>query len=111
MYTRALPALLRWLLVAALLAAQQAAFSHQIWHLGRAAAALGPDSAADHQQPAKSTLCEFHDSLGTVLGALSCALPNLASERSPEPGFAATPVRAPCAASPKPSSRDPPSLA
>ena len=52
----------RLLIAVALLVAQQAALAHQVWHLGK------PDS-----QPAQSLLCEQHQALATVAGALDCA--------------------------------------
>jgi hypothetical protein len=52
----------RFLLAVALLAAQQAAVAHQIWHLGK-----------QDSQPAQSQLCEQHQALATVAGALDCA--------------------------------------
>jgi len=52
----------RLVLAVALLAAQQAALAHQIWHLGK-----------QDSQPAQSQLCEQHQALATVAGALDCA--------------------------------------
>lgn len=48
----------RVLVIVAMLLAQRAAFAHELWHLD---AAKG--------DPAQQTLCDFHDALGTVLGA------------------------------------------
>ena len=55
----------RLLIALALLAAQQAALAHQVWHLGN-----------QDSQPAQSQLCEQHHALATVAGALDCALPD-----------------------------------
>jgi hypothetical protein len=56
----------RLLIALALLVAQQAALGHEIWHLGE-----------QDSQPAQSPLCEQHQALATVAGALDCALPDL----------------------------------
>ena len=53
----------RLLIAIALLAAQQAALAHQVWHLGK------PDT-----RPGQSQLCEQHQALATVAGALDCTL-------------------------------------
>lgn len=50
---------LRLLLALLLLSAQQLALAHQVWHLG--------DKSG---QPAQQQLCDKHDALGTVGGAL-----------------------------------------
>ena len=52
----------RFLIALALLAAQQAALAHQVWHLGK-----------QDSQPAQGQLCEQHQALATVAGALDCA--------------------------------------
>jgi hypothetical protein len=52
----------RLLIAIALLVAQQAALGHQIWHLGK-----------QDSQPAQTLLCEQHQALATVAGALDCA--------------------------------------
>jgi hypothetical protein len=54
----------RLLIALALLVAQQAALGHQIWHLGK-----------HDSQPAQSLLCEQHQALATVAGALDGAAP------------------------------------
>ena len=90
---------LRVFLALALLSAQQAALSHQLWHV------------ADHgPQPAQELLCDQHDALGTVVGALDSpvALPGGAAPadhrfRSVALPAATTPGLAP-------SSRGPPTL-
>jgi len=57
----------RLLLVAAVLLAQQAALAHDLWH------ASGAQSSQDSKSLAGKKLCDFHDLLGTVLGAVSVA--------------------------------------
>ncbi len=60
----------RILLVCAVLLAQQTALAHDLWH------AAGGQSAADQSKNTKGkTLCDLHDLLGTVLGALSATPP------------------------------------
>lgn len=55
----------RVLLVCAMLLAQQTALAHDLWH------------ATPHAQKAGKSgkLCELHDLMGTVLGAVSAAVP------------------------------------
>lgn len=66
----------RVLIAVALLAAQQAALGHQVWHLGAGAvhAAAGSTAGGDRGgTPApQERLCDLHASLGAVLGALDC---------------------------------------
>ena len=50
----------RLLVVVALLLAQRAAVAHALWHI---------DDAAPNE-PAQHALCDFHDVLGTVVGAV-----------------------------------------
>jgi hypothetical protein len=57
----------RFLIALALLAAQQTALAHQIWHLGK-----------QDSRPAQSQLCEQHHALATVAGALDCASSDVA---------------------------------
>jgi hypothetical protein len=59
----------RALLVCAVLLAQQTALAHDLWH---AAAAQG---GAPSKSPQGKKLCDLHDLLGTVLGAVSSPLP------------------------------------
>ena len=60
---------LRIFLAFALLSAQHAALAHQVWHLG------------DHGlQPAQNLLCDQHQALGTVAGALDCPIVRLPGE-------------------------------
>jgi len=62
--------LLGTLLAAALLAAQQVALEHAIWHAGAAQASA---SDAKKPEPARNPLCSQHGGLGAVLGAIGCA--------------------------------------
>jgi hypothetical protein len=67
----------RLLFAIALLVAQHAALGHQIWHLGK-----------QDSQPAQSLLCEQHQALATVAGALDCAsldTPLIATRDAPPP--------------------------
>ena len=88
---------LRIFLALALLNAQHAALAHQVWHLG------------DHAKlPAQSQLCDQHQALGTVAGAVDCPIVQSASEAPPD--FLYRSVNLPVAATPglAPSSRGPP---
>ena len=84
------------LLVAALLAAQQAALEHSLWHV----------AAAGGQNP----LCEQHDALGTVLGGIDCADTATTGEAPAAPAVASVAAPAVSPAGIIPSSRGPPSL-
>jgi hypothetical protein len=84
------------LLVAVLLAAQQAALEHPLWHL----AAAGE----------KAPLCAQHDALGTVAGAIDCAIVHFTAQAPATPAIAAVIVSARAGAPLQPSSRGPPSL-
>lgn len=90
---------LRVLLAAALLSAQNAALAHGIWHFGDG-----------KSQPAQKQLCGQHEALASVAGALdSPALP--LAPASPErfsPGCTAIPEVARLGLAP--SSRGPPAL-
>ena len=90
---------LRILLALLLLSAQHAAFAHQIWHLG--------DKSS---QPAQQRLCDQHGALGSVAGALDCAMAQLPGEAPADFSFRF--VNLPAAALPglAPSSRGPPSF-
>jgi hypothetical protein len=90
---------LRILLALALLSAQQVALSHQIWHVG------------DHgSQPAQQQLCDQHDALGTVAGALDAPIALLAARATTSLSFQS--LELPSASRPglAPSSRGPPAL-
>jgi hypothetical protein len=86
----------RLLIAIALLVAQQAALGHQIWHLGK-----------QDSQPAQSLLCEQHQALAAVAGALDCAsldTPLIATRDAPLPfvARAVIPVSRPAAVSRSP---------
>ena len=90
---------LRVLLALALLNAQHAALAHQIWHLG------------DHgTQPAQNQLCDQHDALGTVAGAVDGPIALFAGEAPSD--FLPRSAALPSATTPglAPSSRGPPTL-
>lgn len=84
------------LLVAVLLAAQQAALEHPLWHV----------AAAPDQNP----LCEQHEALGTVLGAIGGAAPAFTEEAPVTAAIAAVLPSARAGAPLQPSSRGPPAL-
>lgn len=90
---------LRILLALSLLCAQQLALAHQVWHLG--------DKSG---QPAQKQLCDKHEALGTVAGALhGSAVTQVADAPA---GFVVSCACVPAASTPGsiPSSRGPPSL-
>ena len=90
----------RLLIAVALLAAQQAALGHQIWHLAK----------QDSQPAQKNQLCEQHHALATVAGALDCATLDatfVATREAPLPFIAWPDAPAPRLA---PASRGPPKL-
>lgn len=91
--------LARLLLLFALLAAQQAALSHQLWHLD-----------SERGQPAQQALCDFHDALSAVAGVLQGTPPRL---ELPAASEAAVPADRGVAAPPRavpPSARGPPCM-
>ena len=88
---------LRIFLALALLNAQHAALAHQVWHLG------------DHgMQPAQNKLCDQHQALGTVAGALDCPIVQFPGEAPAD--FLYRSVERPAATAPglAPSCRGPP---
>ena len=90
--------MLRVLLLAlALLAAQQGALAHDVWH-----------AAGAGQSQQQDKLCPLHDALGTVVGALDAPLagPLLLKLASETPAF--EPGSELFLAAPLPSSRGPP---
>jgi hypothetical protein len=87
----------RLLLVCAVLLAQQTALAHDFWH------ATSPQSSGETQK-----LCDLHDLLGTVLGALSAASVPHDLLSLADPGFAAAPALAAGQRPLSPHSRDPP---
>lgn len=89
----------RLLIAIALLVAQQAALGHQIWHFSK-----------QDSQPAQSLLCEQHQALATIAGALDCAStdsPFIATRDAPLPFVARAAIPAP---RPAAVSRSPPEL-
>ena len=97
----------RILLAAVLLAAQQAALGHALWHAGTAQAASGSPQKSD---AGRKPLCDQHAGLGAVLGAIGCA-PALAACPAPENAAVAALVLPARGNAPlTPSSRDPPEL-
>jgi hypothetical protein len=91
-----------FLLVFAVLLAQQTALAHQFWH-------ATPKASAEKSLPTKGDkLCDLHDLLGTVLGVAAGAVPIPAFLALAEPGFAAAPASVHEASLLAPHSRDPP---
>ena len=90
---------LRILLALMMLCAQQLALAHQVWHLG-----------VKSGQPAQQQLCDKHEALGTVGGALHCSAIALVADAPG--GFAVSCACVPAASTPGfiPTSRGPPSL-
>ena len=74
----------RFLLVAAVLLAQQTALAHQYWHASKPAL-----SADTSKAPKSDRLCNLHDLLGTVLGVASGTAQTPAFLALAEPGFTA----------------------
>jgi hypothetical protein len=97
----------RILLAAVLLAGQQAALHHQVWHAG---AAVVADSSAPKPSPERNPLCDQHAALGATLGAIDCAAAHEAPAALAAAAVAAAPFVARANAPLSPSSRDPPRL-
>jgi hypothetical protein len=93
----------RLLLIAALIAAQQSAIAHGVWHFAAA-------GAAQQSSHGDGALCDQHNALGTVLGALGNA--NTAQQPGAQGACAVPAAAIACApaALVAQSSRDPPSL-
>ena len=92
----------RFVLILAVLLAQQTALAHEYWH-------ATPKAAAEKSLPARGDkLCDLHDLLGTVLGIAGGAAPVPAFLAPSEPGFAAAPAAVREALLLAPHSRDPP---
>jgi hypothetical protein len=91
----------RLLLIAALVAAQHSAIAHGVWHSA---------GAAQQSSQSEGVLCDQHEALSTVLGAIGNAA--VAQPPQAEPARAAPAAAAACAptALVAPSSRDPPTL-
>ncbi len=75
----------RCLLVCAVLIGQQTALAHELWH------ASGGAAAQDSKNPAGKKLCDLHDLLGSVLGAVSGAQLPVALLAFSDVGFVAAP--------------------
>ena len=93
----------RFLLIFAVLLAQQTALAHQYWHAAKATV-----SADAKNTPKGDRLCDLHDLLGTVLGVASGKAPAPAIVALGEPSFAAQAAAILEAAPLAPHSRDPP---
>lgn len=95
--------LARLLLVALLLAAQQSAIAHGVWH-------FAGGGKAQHSSSGGNALCDQHSALGTVLGALG----NAAVAQPPVAEASCAILAVPRASTPAAlvasSCRDPPSL-
>jgi hypothetical protein len=92
----------RFLLVIAVLLAQQTALAPQYWHAAKATV------SADAKTPKGDRLCGLHDLLGTVLGVASGAAQAPALLALGEPDFTAAASAVREAALLSPHSRDPP---
>ena len=90
---------LRILLALLLLGAQQLALAHQLWHVGK----HGP-------QPVQEQLCDQHEALGTVAGAVDAAAPPPADDAADFFPIATAALPAAATRAPAPSSRGPPAL-
>ena len=92
--------MLRVLLLAlALLAAQQSALAHGVWH-----------AAGAGQSQQQDKLCPLHDALGTVAGALDAVPPKTPILTLQDQAFGSLPSDMPWLELPRPSSRGPPSV-
>jgi hypothetical protein len=96
-----------WLLAAVLLAGQQVALHHQVWHAGTAVVA---DSSAPKPSSERNPLCDQHAALGAMLGTIDCAATHAAPSVLAAAAVAAVPFLARDNAPLAPSSRDPPEL-
>lgn len=90
----------RIFLVCAVLLAQQTALAHDLWH-----AAKGEVSQSSQKG---GKLCDLHDLLGTVLGAVSAAPPQAQLLSFSDIGFGVAALSAPQIRPLVPHSRDPP---
>ncbi len=105
-----LRAFARLFIAAALLAAQQSAFAHQIWHFAAVPAQQTSGGGPQDTDAGGKALCDLHTSLGTVLGALGSAdaIPEFTAPQADAVPAAAL-SQAP-AVPVSPSSRGPPTL-
>ena len=93
--------MLRALVLAlALLAAQQQALAHALWH------AANP--ASQSQDEGQARLCDVHSALGSVLGGASSGTPPALAVDPHATSFAAPSIAAPRFSSCSPLSRGPP---
>jgi len=103
-------ALARALVVAAFLAAQTAAVSHEVWHARPLALQLHVGTGGKAPQPAKNPLCAFHLVLAGVLGAIQgghAAIPAMVAAQTV---FIAAEIPAARFSTFAPQSRAPPTL-
>jgi hypothetical protein len=101
--------LARLLLVIALLFAQAAGISHQVWHDAGTLAAAESDAAAG-KAPNKNLLCDFHTALASVLGAIHGDAPAIDAVTPLQTTFIAADIPAARLSTPAPKSRAPPAL-
>jgi hypothetical protein len=102
--------LARLLLAAALLAAQQSALAHQIWHFAAAPAQHAADGAPQDTDAGGKPLCDLHAALGSVLGAVGSAIATPEFTPPQSQAVTAAALSPAHAAAVPPSSRSPPSL-
>lgn len=93
----------RILLVCAVLLAQQTALAHGFWHASGA-------PAQGSKSPEDKKLCDLHDLLGNVLGAVSAAPPHTPLLSFSDVGFIAAASRAAARRPIAAQSRGPPAL-
>ena len=94
----------RLLLVCAVLLAQQTALAHDFWH------AAGQSGSTQSKHPDGKKLCDLHDLLGTVLGVVSVARPQIDLLSCSDIGFFPTPTPAAKSRALRAQSRGPPTL-
>jgi len=102
--------LARFFIAAALLAAQQSALAHQIWHFAAAPAQQAAGADPQDLDAGGKGLCDLHSALGAVLGALGSADAAPVHAASQVDPIAAVILPALAAAPLSPSSRGPPTL-
>jgi len=108
-------ALLQLVCICLLMASQQGALTHRVWHLQdvlheHAAAHDREHEHDDDGDAPQSALCEFHYAAGTVLGALDCAPIVLFLPTRPAQSLPARLVSRFAADAPPATSRGPPAL-
>lgn len=105
--------LLQLVCALALLFAQQAALTHQVWHAAPHGGVLHFSVAAEGQcgsQAPQERLCSLHAAFGTVLGALDCAGAGVLDRTAGEIRFRLPDLSAPSAPGLPAVSRGPPAL-